>query len=164
MHYCHGFMGGLDIINQHCKFIDIMNTAKTLCILALFAVVSCRTNVSNSTEFGSAPNAESIISSDEWIEFSSTDSLIKETESLSPEEAAQMKAALFRFYSHVKLEDGVYQCNLSSGKEINISEELFNVLLANLQETNSQIKEFRDKGVSVFLPEVTEDYLNSLLQ
>lgn len=77
---------------------------------------------------------------------------------------AKMKAALYRFYRNVKLKDGQYYCSLSKAADINVSEGVFEALLKNLKDMNTAIKKAREKGVKMDIPEVTEEYLYSLLK
>ena len=74
------------------------------------------------------------------------------------------KAAIYRFYSNVTVEDGQYICKIESGKEINISDRTFNELMDNLNKMNSSIREIRERGESVNIQPVTEEYLNGLLK
>lgn len=87
------------------------------------------------------------------------------TRATDTEEMAKAKAAIYRFYSHVRLnESKQYECTLTSAKEINISQNLFEALLQNLEAMNSFIKEGTKSGQNVVAPEITEEYLNSLLK
>lgn len=86
----------------------------------------------------------------------------KNYQDLSVEDRAKIKTVIYRFYSHVKLVDGYYQCDITSGDEIDMSEEIFNLYLNDLKDNNKLIKECREKGMDVILPEITEEYLNSL--
>lgn len=74
------------------------------------------------------------------------------------------RAAIYRFYNHVKLLDGYYVCSLKSPEEINVSQSVFNSLRKNLDEMNSYIRSVRDSGDSITVPDVDEAYLNSLLK
>ena len=74
------------------------------------------------------------------------------------------KAAVYRFQKHVSVIDGLYSCSLKNGAEINISEELFKSMIDNLEEMNSFIKEYTEKGEKVNVIEPTEEYLESLLK
>lgn len=79
------------------------------------------------------------------------------------DDVAKMKAAVYRFYKNVSVENGFYSCSLSNGTEINISEDVFKALLDNLKDMNSFIEECMNKGEVVHITEPTEEYLNSLL-
>lgn len=85
----------------------------------------------------------------------------------SPDAGAQIekaKAAVYRFYSHVTVENRQYVCDIESGKQINMSEATFSALLNNLNNMNSAIKEISERGDSIFIQPITEEYLNSLLE
>lgn len=75
----------------------------------------------------------------------------------------EVRAALYRFYSHVSLEDSLYVCNLKSAGEINVSEKLFNDMMNDLQKCNMTIKENNEKGLENVLSPVDSTYLSSLL-
>ncbi len=85
----------------------------------------------------------------------------------NPNTGAQIekaKAAIYRFYSNVTVEDGQYVCKIESGKQINISDRTFNELMDNLNKMNSSIREIRERGESVNIQPVTEEYLSGLLK
>ncbi len=84
--------------------------------------------------------------------------------SVNKDDVAKMKAAVYRFYSNVKIEDGYYTCNIPDGAAINISETVFSALKENLDEMNSAIKVARDEGREVKISEPDSTYLNSFLQ
>lgn len=80
------------------------------------------------------------------------------------EEEDKAYAALYRFYSHVTVENDKYICSLKSGKEINISETLFNDLIKSLDDMNKLIEENQAKGERVIIDVPDSTYLESLLQ
>lgn len=80
------------------------------------------------------------------------------------DKVAKMKAAIYRFYSKVKLVNGIYTCNVTSASDINVSIGVYTALLNNLNEMNEVIKKAKDSGKSVNAQEVDEAYLNSLLE
>ena len=135
----------------------------------LFAVISCTYHAGNtSSEIPKSDKAseitKSIISENSIIDLPFWKILIqKGNQAVSVEELAQAKAALYRFYQHVKVQDNYYTCDLYSASDINVSEEIFNDLMNNLKEINAFVKEIREEGKEIVLPEFTEDYLNSLL-
>ena len=86
------------------------------------------------------------------------------TQDVDAQKVALMKVALYRFYSHVDLEDGVYKCNLSRADEINVSDEVFHALLDNLQEMNLAIANARKEGKDINLSKIDQEYLNRLLK
>lgn len=77
---------------------------------------------------------------------------------------AMAKAAIYRFFSNVKIEGDKYVQTVKSGKELNMSEDVYETLLENLEDMNRAIKEAKEKGPIIEMPEVTEEYLNSLLK
>lgn len=76
----------------------------------------------------------------------------------------KMRAALYRFYSRVKVVDGKYVCDLKNAEKINISERLYEAILNNLNEMNTWIEQSKTSGKEVMIQEVNEEYLNSLLE
>ena len=82
---------------------------------------------------------------------------------VNSDDIAKMKAALYRFYKNVRLEDGIYICDIEDGKSINISESLFVTLKDNLQKMNDGVKEASEKGIEVVQSKPDSAYLNSLL-
>ena len=79
------------------------------------------------------------------------------------DELCKMKVALHRFYSHVSVVEGKYASSLKNAKEINISNNLFSILLKDLEEGNAWIEECKERGEECFVGEVDEAYLNNLL-
>ena len=75
-----------------------------------------------------------------------------------------MFVALYRFYSHVKVVDDAYVCDLTNAQEIQVSERVFRSLSENLQKTNLQIQRLKEQGKKVTISEITPEYLNSLLE
>ena len=73
-------------------------------------------------------------------------------------------AALHRFYSHVTVVDDLYVCDLKSGKEINVSERVFDELSNSLEEMNRHIGEAKAKGEPVHVSVPDSAYLESLLK
>ena len=83
------------------------------------------------------------------------------TRAAKAEDLAKTKAAIYRFYSHVHLnENKQYVCLINSAQEINVSQNVFD----NLDETNSIIEQTIDSGNNIIVPEITTEYLNSLLK
>ena len=77
---------------------------------------------------------------------------------------AQWKAALYRFYKHVKIKDGLLVCDLANGKDINLSEELFSFLKVGIETTNEEVEKYKKEGKNLILPPIDDNYLNSLLK
>lgn len=83
---------------------------------------------------------------------------------LSGEETAKIKAALYRFYSHVELTAvGTYQINVSSGNEIGISETLFTFFKNGVEEINILLNESGKGETKYHAPEISAEYLEGLL-
>lgn len=111
---------------------------------------------------------EKIVKSNSFIDIDINDvakQLATGTRAVNTNDLAMTKAAVYRFYSHVRLNaDHQYECTLTSAKDINVSQNVFDVLSKNLDDMNKFIKESAKSGQSVEVPKITEDYLNSLLK
>lgn len=111
---------------------------------------------------------EKIVKSNSYIDIDINDvakQLATGTRAANTNDLAMTKAAVYRFYSHVRLNaDHQYECTLTSAKDINVSQNVFDVLSKNLDDMNKFIKESAKSGQSVEVPEITEDYLSSLLK
>lgn len=98
------------------------------------------------------------------IEYAAINPASSRSQNVTEEDRAKMVASIYRFYKHVSVIDGLYSCSLKSGAEINISEELFLLMLNNIEDMNSFIKNAKDKGETVHVMEPTEEYFESLLK
>lgn len=75
-----------------------------------------------------------------------------------------MAAATYRFYKNCTQDaQGRITCHITSGKEINISEELFQRKLKDIQETNKFVERHLKAGTKYRVGKLDEHYLNSLL-
>lgn len=83
---------------------------------------------------------------------------------ISGDDMAKAKAAIYRFYKNVSIVDGYLICSIRSGADINVSDSVFTALSENLNDMNSYIKEAKAKGETVNMFEPDENYLNSLLE
>ena len=79
-------------------------------------------------------------------------------------QAAQIKAATYRFYSHVKVVNGLYAIDIDKPADINVSDYLFNMHINSLEQGNEWIEEQRKQGVETKVTAVDSAYLNSLLK
>jgi hypothetical protein len=79
-------------------------------------------------------------------------------------ELAKAKAAVYRYYKTVRVENGRYVSDLKSADQIKISSQLFTLLSNNLEEMNASIAKLKAKGEKVDITEITPEYLESLLQ
>src|SRR5690606_35460091 len=83
---------------------------------------------------------------------------------LSDEDMAKIKAALYRFFSHVELtSSNTYKINVSNGEEIGISDTLYNTFKSNIDEINLVLQDSTKGSVKYQAPEISEEYLESLL-
>ena len=75
------------------------------------------------------------------------------------------RAASYRFYKHVEEnEEGLFTCNIKNGAELNISEDLFNHFMKDLEWMNEGIKRsIKDGNTYIAKPKFDEKYLNNLL-
>lgn len=86
-----------------------------------------------------------------------------QADSEAAEEMAMMRAALYRFYSHVELEGDRYVLSAKTAEELNVSQRVFDALRANMEEVNAQIKAANEAGEAAAPQEITDDYLEGLL-
>lgn len=84
--------------------------------------------------------------------------------SFSEDDMAKMKAAIFRFYKNVSVEDGYYVCSISNASDINVSQEVYMALLNNLQDLNNLIKQAQDNGDILNIQIPDSAYFESLLR
>ena len=77
----------------------------------------------------------------------------------------QMKAAAYRFYKHCTMDDkGFITCNVTSGAELKISEELFEFRLRDMKGWNDMIKKNISEGAKYKVIRIDDErYLNGLL-
>lgn len=76
----------------------------------------------------------------------------------------QMKAAVYRFYKHCSMDDeGIITCGILSGKEINISEELFDMLLRGVKNGNEWVDSWKRDGKKYKTTQLNDGYFNNLL-
>lgn len=77
----------------------------------------------------------------------------------------QMKAAAYRFYKHCTMDDkGFITCNVTSGAELKISEELFEFRLRDMEGWNDMIKKNISEGAKYKVIRIDDErYLNGLL-
>lgn len=140
-------------------------------VLLMLFVYGCKTNkdledAKFSTFTPQAKTAKDYVDSNEFIDIS-LKQLKESPNTRSPNSTvneAQWKAALYRFYSHVKVKDGKLECDLTNGKDINLSEELFSFLKVGIEKTNEDIEKYKKEGRNYILPPVDDNYLNSLLK
>lgn len=116
------------------------------------------------TSVQSTVSAKSFVESNEKLDMQINLKNPKYVKSLSDTEIAKLKAAVYRFYSTVSVKEGNYYTTLKSAKEINISQDLFELFKNNLAKMNQNINELKKKEGKVEVQQVTSGYLNSLLK
>lgn len=124
-------------------------------------------NSRSEKEFSS--KAKEYIENNSYLDFDMNDLSFKinspQTKSAEyKDEIEKAKAAIYRFYSHVTIEDGYYKCSVKDASEINMSQNVFEVLNKDLESMNKIMSESRARGENfrMFVPD--EKYLNSLLK
>ena len=155
---------------------------KKLCLLALllFGLSACMNN--QVVPFGNQEksgflNTRSIkvktvkeyIESNEFIDIIPNEYYsLREKGKMSEEEIKaadyQMKAAAYRFYKHCTMDDkGFITCNATCGKELNISEEVFEFRLRDMKGWNDMIEKNIREGAKYKVIRLDERYFNGLL-
>ena len=75
-----------------------------------------------------------------------------------------MKAAPYRFYRHCTIdEDGIMTCHAGSGSELNISEEVFEFRLRDMESLNWMMRKARLEGRKIRPASLDERYFDNLL-
>ncbi len=75
-----------------------------------------------------------------------------------------MKAAPYRFYRHCTIdEDGIMTCHAGSGRELNISEEVFEFRLRDMESLNWMMRKARLEGRKIRPASLDERYFDNLL-
>lgn len=76
----------------------------------------------------------------------------------------QMKAAAYRFYKHCTMDEkGFITCHATSGKEMNMSEELFKFRVRDMDTWNKNIQKNIDTGLKYKVVRIDKQYLEDLL-
>ena len=75
-----------------------------------------------------------------------------------------MKAAPYRFYRHCTIdEDGIMTCHAGSGSELNISEEVFEFRLRDMEFLNWMMRKARLEGRKIRSASLDGRYFDNLL-
>ena len=75
-----------------------------------------------------------------------------------------MKAAPYRFYRHCTIdEDGIMTCHAGSGSELNISEEVFEFRLRDMESLNWMMRKAGLEGRKIRPASLDERYFDNLL-
>lgn len=168
---CSGFIFLLLILN-----ITVMKTNCLLIVLVALMVVACSDKSQVSPEKGEMVRLEApagavrdYVETDAYLDFDVQALVYKainpssRSVEVTPDDVAKSKAAVYRFYKHVKVRDGLLRCSLKNGAEINVSDRVFKAFMDNIDELNEQMQALYDQGDSVDISDPTEEYLNSLL-
>lgn len=76
----------------------------------------------------------------------------------------QLMAVMYRFYKHCTMDEkGFITCNISSGKDINVSEEAFDRRIKEMNSWNSRIEEKIRNGVKYKVVRIDDEYFKNLL-
>lgn len=76
----------------------------------------------------------------------------------------QMMAVMYRFYKHCTMDEkGFITCNISSGKEINVSEEAFDMRIKEMKSWNDRIEDKIRNGVKYKVVRIDDEYFKNLL-
>lgn len=76
----------------------------------------------------------------------------------------QMMAVMYRFYKHCTMDErGFITCHISSGKEINVSEEAFEMRIKEMNSWNERIDDKIRNGVKYKVVRIDDEYFNNLL-
>ena len=86
------------------------------------------------------------------------------TADLYPEEYEMSRAAMYRYYSKLVIEDGLLVCTAKSAEELNMSERTFKFMDDNIKRMQKQCIDAREQGLEVDLQPVTANYLNGLIR
>lgn len=136
-------------------------------IVVIFAFASCNKNESKmALSIDSIASASTHVSPRSYINsnaFLSVDTRDKVISAMQDTDVAKLKAAVYRFYKHVSVQDSKYVTSLKGANEINLSNDLYNLLKENMDQMNKDIDKLREKGKKVMIQEVTPEYLNSLI-
>lgn len=142
-----------------------------LILLSLIWLGICSCNSSKVvTERPSIKTVKEYIESNEFISIIPDEYYsLREKGKMSEEEIKaadyQMKAAAYRFYKHCTMDDkGFITCNATCGKELNISEEVFEFRLRDMKGWNDMIEKNIREGAKYKVIRIDDErYLNGLL-
>ena len=83
---------------------------------------------------------------------------------LSQEELGLLKAAAYRFYQHVTLENNQYRVDLKDPKVLHLSEPVIKAYEQAISNTNHFADSMAKAGQAIQLPPVSEEYLKNSLK
>lgn len=151
---------------------------KKLCLLALllFGLSACMNNqvvpFENQEKSGSldtrsikVKTVKEYIESNEFIDvIPDEDSAVSRSAVDEKAHLYQMMAVMYRFYKHCTMDEkGFITCNISSGKEINVSEEAFDMRIKEMKSWNDRIEDKIRNGVKYKVVRIDDEYFKNLL-
>ncbi len=83
---------------------------------------------------------------------------------LTQKELGLLKAAAYRFYHHVTLENNQYRIDIKDPKTLHISEQVIKAYEQAINNTNHFADSMSKVGQNIELPAVDAEYLSKLLQ
>lgn len=83
---------------------------------------------------------------------------------LSQQELGLLKAAAYRFYRHVSLEDNQYKVDIKDPKSLHIADQVVKAYEQAITNTNLFADSMAKAGQAIQLPVVNAEYLNNLLK
>lgn len=134
-----------------------------LSMSAILLFASCNSENATTNSKDQTLTARSLVESNAYIDVKDYGAEISDEVRENPERKALVRAALYRFYSHVKIVDDQYTCDLTSADEINISPAMFKFMVDDIKKSNEYILNSKAKGHIPIIAPVDDDYLNSLL-
>lgn len=151
---------------------------KNLCLLALllFGLSACMNNQvvplenqgqseSVDTRSVNVKTVKEYIESNEFIDVIPDEGSVVSRSAVDEKaHLYQMMAVMYRFYKHCTMDEkGVITCNISSGKEINVSEEAFDMRIKEMKSWNDRIEEKNRNGVKYKVVRIDDEYFKNLL-
>ncbi|MFK1894544.1 hypothetical protein ACIXFJ_15410 [Bacteroides fragilis] len=138
-----------------------------LILLSLIWLGVCSCNSSQVvTERSSIKTVKEYIESNEFIDVIPEEMTQATFHSKQDEKAHLYKkmAVMYRFYKHCSMDEaGIITCNISSGKEINVSEEAFDMRIKEMNSWNNRIREKVRNGVKYKVVRIDDNYFENLL-
>lgn len=141
--------------------------AKAICLLVgtMLALTACSSDNKNESQTNQPETltAKDYVDNNIYIDVKDYGEPLTPERKDDPERTAQMKAANYRFFSHVTIVDNQYVCDLTSADQINISPAMFAKMMENMKQCNADVRAKEAEGRKIELGPLGEDYLNSLL-
>lgn len=146
------------------KTLKLNAMKKLFYVLTILLMIGCAPTINNNTASQIDKTAKDYVKSNAFLDFD-IDNLDVQTRSAQNVVDNEMfKAALYRFYRHVKNINGYDECDIKSGKDINVSDKVFSYLINNMNSYNQLIKDAKDKGENTITKPLDESYFENLLK